>query len=79
MNSIKCQCGASEKNFTHLTQKDLPNGWDGDCCVTSIPPKATESEVASFIADNRELMNDLAQPRETKAERKAKARVAKAE
>lgn len=41
MNMITCKCKKSQKNFVHLKPSDLPEGWEGECCLeVEVAPKA---------------------------------------
>ena len=44
MSLIKCKCGQSSMNFKNLTEKDLPDGWEGECCKLAEKQKAEEEK-----------------------------------
>lgn len=65
MHQIKCRCGQSSQNFTHLRPQDLPNGWENECCPPEVEQKAPEAQEAS-----EEIPSE--KPVESKAQRKAR-------
>lgn len=67
---IKCRCGESSMEFAKLTLKDLPNGWDGDCCAELTGSFSAETLPEEAIEQDSE--KTVPAPVETKAQRKAR-------
>jgi Predicted membrane protein len=46
MSLIKCRCKKSQMNFAKLTEKDLPDGYEAECCAKT-PAEEPKEEAAT--------------------------------
>ena len=45
MSIIKCKCGKSSTNFKSLSEKDFPNGFEEECCLSAPKEEAPQETV----------------------------------
>lgn len=76
MINMTCKCGKTEMQFTNLSAKDFPKGWESECCMKKSEEKL-EPTAEELAAAEKAKADEAAAEKAAKETEKAAAKAAR--